>query len=324
MGTAMTDARLYAATARTKTPLERADSGRRQTAVLTPEGVELRVELAERGERAGAFLIDALFVIGAVLVLVFGTIYLMTLLEGYALAFGLAVFFLLRTFYFSFFELIWRGRTPGKRLIGLRVIDRAGGPLRPSSVVVRNLMREIEVFLPLSLMMVPDVVGNAGLVQLCAAIWIGIFVLMPVFNRQGLRIGDMVAGTLVVASPKAALLPDLVDSAISPIGAVPALRAQPVSGRFAFEPHQLEHYGIYELQTLEAVLRRSDAHAGQTRREIAERIRRKINWTSEADWNFNYDGIVVEFLQSFYVAQRAHLERKMLFGKRRKDKHDKG
>ena len=62
----MTDARLYAATARTKTPLERADSGRRQTTVLTPEGVELRVELAERGERAGAFLIDGLFIIGAV------------------------------------------------------------------------------------------------------------------------------------------------------------------------------------------------------------------------------------------------------------------
>jgi hypothetical protein len=33
---------------------------------------------------------------------------------------------------------------------------------------------------------------------------------------------------------------------------------------------------------------------------------------------------VIEFLQAFYVAQRAHLERKMLFGKRRRDKHDKG
>lgn len=320
----MTDARLYAATARTGAQLERADSGRRQTTVLTPEGVELRVELAERGERAGAFLIDALFIIGAVLVLVFGTIYLMTLLEGYALAFGLTVFFFLRTFYFSFFELIWRGRTPGKRLLGLRVIDRAGGPLRPSSVVVRNLVREIEVFLPLSVLMMPDVVGNAGLVRLCATIWIGIFALMPLFNRQGLRIGDMVAGTLVVASPKAALLPDLVDSAISPIGAAPALRAQPVGNRFQFEPHQLEHYGIYELQTLEAVLRRTDVHASQTRREIADRIRKKIDWNSDADWNFRYDGIVVEFLQAFYVAQRAHLERKMLFGKRRRDKHDKG
>ena len=133
----------------------------------------------------------------------------------------------------------------------------------------------------------------------------------------------MVAGTLVVASPKAALLPDLVDSAVSAAGTTPTMRTQPVSSRFEFEPHQLEHYGIYELQTLEAVLRRTDVHASQTRREIAERIRRKIDWTSEADWNFKYDGIVVEFLQAFYVAQRAHLERKMLFGKRRRDKHDK-
>jgi uncharacterized RDD family membrane protein YckC len=319
----MTDARLYAAASRTSTKLERADSGRRQTTVLTPEGVELRVELAERGERAGAFLIDALFIAGTVIALVIGTIYLTTVLEGYALAFGLVTFFLIRTFYFSFFELLWRGRTPGKRLIGLRVIDRAGGPLRPSSVVVRNLLREIEVFLPLSVIMMPDAVGDAALVRLFATIWVGIFVLMPLFNRQGLRIGDMVAGTLVVASPKAALLPDLVESAVSPIGA-PALRPQPVGNRFAFEPQQLEHYGIYELQTLEAVLRRTDVHASQTRREIADRIRTKINWTSEAEWNFKYDGIVVEFLQSFYVAQRAHLERKMLFGKRRRDKHDKG
>src|SRR4029453_7413508 len=197
MRAAMTDARLYAATAKTSAKLERADSGRRQTTGLTPEGVELRVGVGERGGRAGAFLIDALFVIGAVLVLVFGTIWLTTILDAYAVAFGLVAFFFIRTFYFSFFELIWRGRTPGKRLLGLRVIDRAGGPLRPSSVVVRNLVREVEVFLPLSILMAPDVVGNAGLVSLCATIWIGIFALMPLFNRQGLRIGDMVAGTLV-------------------------------------------------------------------------------------------------------------------------------
>ena len=319
----MTDARLYAATAKTGTKLERADSGRRRTTVLTPEGVELRVEMAERGERAGAFLIDALFIVGAVLVLVFGTIWLTALLDAYAVAFGLVAFFLIRTFYFSFFELIWRGRTPGKRLLGLRVIDRAGGPLRPSSVVVRNLVRELEVFLPLSLLAAPTSEGEQGILHLLLLTWVGIFMLMPLFNRQGLRIGDMVAGTLVVASPKAALLPDLVDSAVSPAGAGPTLRPQPVSSRFTFEPQQLEHYGIYELQTLEAVLRRTDVHAGQTRREIADRIRRKIQWTSDAEWNFRYDGIVVEFLQSFYVAQRAHLERKMLFGKRRRDKHDK-
>jgi hypothetical protein len=80
----MTDARLYAATSKvTSGVLDRADSGRRQAAILTPEGVELRVELAERGERAGAFLIDGLIIAAAVIALVIGTLYLTALLQGY-------------------------------------------------------------------------------------------------------------------------------------------------------------------------------------------------------------------------------------------------
>jgi uncharacterized RDD family membrane protein YckC len=300
---------------------ERADSGRRQVAILTPEGVELRVELAERGERAGAFLIDALFIAVAVIGIIVGTLYLLGTLRLYAVAIGLLAFFVVRTFYFSFFELAWRGRTPGKRLIGIRVIDRAGGPLRPSSVVVRNLMRELEVFLPLSVMMMPQEPGQQALIRLLLTIWVGIFVLMPLFNRQGLRVGDMVGGTLVVASPKAALLPDLVDNAISPLVTI---KPVPVSAKFAFTPKQLDFYGIYELQTLEAVLRRDDPHAAATRREIAERIRKKIGWKDESGgWDLRYDGLVIEFLQAFYIAQRARLEHKMLFGKRRRDKHDK-
>lgn len=300
---------------------ERAESGRRRVAILTPEGVELQVELAERGERAGAFLIDALFVAIAAIVIVVGSIYLFGVLRGYALAVGLVAYFLIRTFYFSFFELAWRGRTPGKRLIGIRVIDRAGGPLRPGSIVVRNLMREIEVFLPLSVMMMPQESGQQGLVRLLLAIWVGIFVFMPLFNRQGLRVGDMVGGTLVVASPKAVLLPDLVDNAISPLVTI---RPAAPDSKYTFTPSQLGFYGIYELQTLEAVLRRNDQHASATRREIAERIRKKISWSDEAGgWDLRYDGAVIEFLQAFYIAQRAHLEHKMLFGKRRADKYDR-
>lgn len=303
---------------------ERADSGRKLVAILTPEGVELRVELAERGERAGAFLIDALFIAGAVVAIIIGSIYLVKLLSTYALTVGLLSFFLVRTFYFSFFELAWRGRTPGKRLIGIRVIDRAGGPLRPSSIVVRNLMREIEVFLPLSVMLMPVEPGHEALVRLLLSIWIGIFALMPLFNRQGLRIGDMVGGTLVVAAPKAALLPDLVQKPVSLLDSTTELAAPPQSEKYTFTPGQLDFYGIYELQTLEAVLRRTDPHAASTRREIAERIRKKIGWVDESGgWDLKYDGAVAEFLQAFYVAQRARLEHKMLFGKRRRDKHDK-
>ena len=301
-----------------------ADSGRRQVAILTPEGVELHVELAERGERAGAFLIDALFISVAVVAIIFGALYALHILRGYAIALGLIAFFLIRTFYFPFFELAWRGRTPGKRLLGIRVIDRAGGPLRPSSIVVRNLMREIEVFLPLSVMILPAESGHQGLVRLSLTAWIGIFALMPLFNRQGLRIGDMVGGTLVVAAPKAALLPDLVENAVSPLGRDTIGATAPAAEKYAFTTQQLDFYGIYELQTLEAVLRRDDPHAAGTRREIAERIRKKIGWADETGgWDLKYDGAVVEFLQAFYIAQRAQLERKMLFGKRRRDKHDR-
>lgn len=325
----MTDTPISAAGAPPPVPAhglaDRAESGRRQVGILTPEGVELRVELAERGERAGAFLIDALFISGAVIGIIVASIFLIQVLRGYALAIGLIAFFVIRTFYFSFFELAWRGRTPGKRLLGIRVIDRTGGPLRPSSIMVRNLMREIEVFLPLSVMMLPQESGQQGLVRLLLTIWIGIFALMPLFNRQGLRLGDMVGGTLVVAAPKAALLPDLVEHAVSAVGPVATIRPAAVVEKYTFAPEQLGFYGIYELQTLEAVLRRNDPNAASTRREIAERIRKKIGWVDETGgWDLKYDGAVTEFLQAFYIAQRAHLEHKMLFGKRRRDKFDRG
>lgn len=321
----MADAQLYTPNAAPGArPIDRAESGRWRATILTPEGVELRVEIAERGERAGAFLIDLLFVGAAVVAIIIGTIYLIRVLSAYALAVGLIAFFLVRTFYFLFFELVWRGRTPGKRLINLRVIDRVGGPLRPSAVVVRNLVRELEVFLPISLMMIPADYGDAALIKLLMGIWVAIFVLMPLFNRQGLRVGDMVAGTLVVALPKAVLLPDLVDKAAAPRGAAAIAHTGAAGREYNFTPAHLSHYGIYELQTLEAVLRRTDDHAPATRREIAERVRKKIGWKDEAGaWDLKYDSMVLEFLQAFYVAQRAHLERKMLFGKRRRDKHDK-
>jgi uncharacterized RDD family membrane protein YckC len=304
-----------------RTILERSENGRRRVAILTPEGVELVVEVAERGERAGAFLLDALFVIGVVVALFFVALFSLGTLGGYAIALWVVLFFLIRTFYFSFFELAWRGRTPGKRLLKIRVIDRAGGPLKPSAVVVRNLVRELEVFLPLTLLAMPASYGEQGVLQLLLLTWVGIFMLMPLFNKQGLRVGDMVAGTLVVAAPKAALLPDLVTSAAA--GQSPVLAPTEPAHRFTFTPRQLEFYGIYELQTLEAVLRRADPHAASTRREIAERIRRKIGWISDDDGgDLRFDGLVIEFLQDFYVAQRARLEHKMLFGKRRKDKHD--
>ncbi len=197
--------------------------GRRQRAIVTPEGVPLVVELADRGSRAAAFVLDVVFI---VMVLAIGGIALAftaSVIKIWALVVGILAFFLLRIFYFPITELAWRGATPGKRILGLRVIDRGGGPLRPESIVVRNLMREVEVFMPLTVLAVPSLTGFEAIEQLLMLGWVGIFTLMPLFNRDGLRVGDMVAGTLVIAAPKAALLPDLT---ARPQSAIPLTRAR--------------------------------------------------------------------------------------------------
>jgi uncharacterized RDD family membrane protein YckC len=297
--------------------------GRRQRAIVTPEGVPLVVELADRGSRAAAFILDLVFILLIMIATGIALMFTAKVLEVWAFVIAILGFFLLRIFYFPITELAWRGATPGKRILGLKVIDRHGGPLKPEAIVVRNLMREVEVFMPLTALAVPSLTGFETLEQLLMLGWVGIFTLMPLFNRDGLRVGDLVAGTLVIAAPKAALLPDLTQR--GPKTSVPLTRGREIQASpFQFTAAQLGHYGVYELQTLEAVLRRAEAGSVAGRQEIAKRIRSKIGWPDANQVmpetvRFDATG----FLEAFYVAQRAHLERRMLFGHRRKDKHDK-
>jgi hypothetical protein len=137
---------------------------------------------------------------------------------------------------------------------------------------------------------------------------------MPLFNRDRLRVGDMVGGTWVIVAPKAALLPDLAESGGRPT------QAGQASSPYRFSTEQLDAYGIYELQTLEQVLRQQGPNAASVREEVARRIQRKINWQLPPDVSFDAQA----FLQAFYTAQRGRLEAQVLFGKRRKDKHDRG
>jgi len=294
----------------------------RQRAIVTPEGVPLVVELADRGSRAAAFILDVVFIILILVVAGIALAFTASVLEIWAFVIAILGFFLLRIFYFPITELAWRGATPGKRILGLKVIDRHGGPLKPEAIVVRNLMREVEVFMPLTMLAVPSVTGFETVAQLLVLVWVGIFTLMPLFNRDGLRVGDLVAGTLVIAAPKAALLPDLTTKAPP---AIAFLRDQPASANspYRFSPAQLGHYGIYELQTLEAVLRRAESGSQAGREEIAKRIRAKIGWpdATQAPQLLTFDAN--HFLEAFYAAQRAHLEHRLLFGHRRKDKHDR-
>lgn len=275
--------------------------------VVTPEGVPLRFEVALAGDRAGAFLLDLLAVAALVLTVAvpLGVLAARDRIPGdVASAGAILAVFLVRTFYFPFFELAWKGQTPGKRRLHLRVVDGGGGPLSAEAVIVRNLTRELELFLPIVGLFAPVLLfpGAPGWARLLPLAWMLLFGLLPLFNRDRLRVGDLVAGTVVIRTPQAVLLEDL--AAAGPREAV------------AFTEAQLDAYGAYELQVLERVLRLAPG-PGQAEAiaAVASSIRARTGWTGEAADR--------TFLEAYYAALRARLERRLLLGRRRASKHDR-
>ena len=274
-----------------------ATTERFRRAFVTPEGVDLRLELATGGSRAGAFVIDLLIM---VILLVVVTVVLAFLavpgVEQFLLILWLIGFFILRNGWFSLFEMGSRGATPGKRVLGLQVVARDGGRLTGAAVVARNAMREIEVFLPLSFLVSRAVEGAADtFLVIFSLLWSGIFLFFPLFNKDRLRVGDLVAGTWVVSLPRVRLAPDLVS-------------ATPVARR-TFSDAALSLYGIYELQTLEEVLRNEQPEAIAI---VANAIRYKAGLPDDGD---DYG-----FLSDYYAALCSKLERGLLVGRRRESK----
>ena len=275
--------------------------------IPTPEGVPLRFTVASGGDRAGAFLLDAFLIIMAFIVCGIVITALMVIDSATASSLAFVLIFGFRNFYFSGLEILWRGRTVGKRMIGLQVIDRSGKPLRVEAIFARNLTREIEVFLPLTILLAGDelIPNLPPWGRLISLLWVMGFIFFPLFNKQRLRVGDLVAGTMVVQAPRRTLLPDLVEEPAEEV-------ASGEMARFAFTREQLDSYGIYELQVLEKILREPKTPA-ETLLAVSERIAKKIGYTGEM-----YPSL--EFLSEFYRAQRAYLEGRMLMGDKRADK----
>lgn len=281
-----------------------------QRAFITPEGVDLRLNIGDAGQRAAAFMLDAAIIIAVLVVFTLVIVFTGVGAIGAAGMAGaemmavlwLAVFFLLRNFYFTAFELSAAAATPGKRVMGLRVASRDGGRLRAESVFARNAMRELEVFLPMSVLFARANEGGVdSWMYLLAFVWAGIFVFFPLFNKDRLRLGDLVGGTWVVRTPRRKLTRDMADD---------AAERRTVYG---FTPAQIDAYGAKELHVLESVLRQGDR---KTKRAVAERIAAKIGWERDPHQSDS------DFLSAYYAALRGRLEEKLLMGVRRRDKHD--
>ena len=131
----------------------RAEQAWRRT-LITPEGVDLNLRLADAWQRLGAFLIDLLVMAGMLLVLRLILAIILGIAGKSGLEVGAVIYllglFILRNFYFILQEVGPRAATIGKRAMSLRVVARSGERLTADRVIARNLMREVEFYLPLT------------------------------------------------------------------------------------------------------------------------------------------------------------------------------
>ncbi|PHN46971.1 RDD family protein [Pseudomonas syringae] len=151
--------------------------------IETPEGIDMLLRPAGLVSRALAFGID--FAIRAALLGVFFV--LLHLFDKLGMGLAALVFFLVNWWYMVLFEVLNQGRTPGKRLLGLRVVHDDGTPIDWSSSLIRNLLRFVD--------MLPLGYGLGAITCLNH----------PLFKR----LGDLAAGTLVIYSDRPVARPTL-------------------------------------------------------------------------------------------------------------------
>ncbi len=145
-------------------------------AIETPESVRFRYELADVGARALALTIDTLLQYVTIGIGFITYNWLSPFIDDVRpVLWGLTLFGI-HWFYFVAFELAWSGQTPGKRAVGIRVVRAGGYPVTWLAVLARNLVRVVDSL--------PATYGVALVVSLC--------------DGQRRRLGDLVAGTVVV------------------------------------------------------------------------------------------------------------------------------
>jgi len=155
----------------------------------TPENIQVRYRPAGLGTRFIAWMIDQTFALVLEIILLVVALFTLGAVSGfrgdpvsqsevifYVVGLGFLIFGLGNLLYFTLFELFMRGQTPGKRLCRLQVVKDDGFGLEAGCIVVRNVFRLVDS-LPLT--------------------WI-----VPLLSQKSQRLGDMVAGTLVVAEER--------------------------------------------------------------------------------------------------------------------------
>jgi uncharacterized RDD family membrane protein YckC len=206
--------------------------------VETPEHIRFRYRLAGPVRRGAAYLIDlflrllVLFVFAIPAML--ATASTPSDLSGFALGFVLVLAFILEWVYFVGFETLNHGQSPGKRLLGLRVVSNTGRPLGFVDSVLRNLLRAAD-YLP---------------------VFYALGFIVVAGDSRFRRLGDFVGGTLVVAEDRAGVDPPLT-----------AFTA-PTAAELAAIPAALE-LRPRDVEAIELFLRRRASYSAARAEELA-------------------------------------------------------
>jgi len=221
----------------------------------TPEQIALEFPLAGVGSRFLAIAFDMMLQAGAIVALLAVALLLRAIggfgvpLRGigmWGIAILFAIGFVVYAGYFAIFEAVWSGQTPGKRVVGLRVIEVSGRPITVYMAIIRNLLRLVD--------------------QLPGMYALGILSILVTTRQQ--RIGDLAAGTVVVH--------ERIDA--------PVAMPQASPGQQRYGAHRLTPEEITVVE--EFLRRRDQLEAWtrrQTARRIAERMKQKIGITSDED-----------------------------------------
>jgi uncharacterized RDD family membrane protein YckC len=190
----------------------------------TPEGIDLLLRPAGLLARSLAFSID-LLIRGALLAALF---FLLGALGDFGSGLFVLCLFLINWWYMVLFEVLHQGRTPGKQLMGLRVIHDDGTPIGWSASLLRNLLRFVDM-LPLGYCL-----GAFSCLQ----------------HPQFKRLGDIAAGTLVIYRDVSPPRPDLPDAAPHRAPVALSLEEQRAILAFAERQHALAPARVHELAAI--------------------------------------------------------------------------
>ena len=159
-------------------------SNRKTMQIQTPEGVVFSLTVAGIFSRFLAWTVDGAAIFAAASIIGIATAFLAIISPDFANMLSVILFAVISVGYGIFTEWCWRGQSLGKRMLRLRVIDASGLKLQLSQIIIRNLLR------PVDLLPVCYLLG-------------GLFLF---WNQRGQRLGDLAANTVVVSIPSKKLL----------------------------------------------------------------------------------------------------------------------